>query len=123
MVSRVPPGVARPRQFAGGLTIPHYRRPLGGSSPWALAIWLGVYCPITGRMGPGVRIVGGRLWVIMKHEECKGEDLTGTDDQVCCQCGERVVTVLVQDRREASPSVSHSQTPLHPRPIATHGRV
>jgi len=87
-------GMARPHKFAEGMTTPHYRRPLGGGSPWALAIWLGVYCPRTNRMGPDARIVGGRLWLV-------------TDEAL----GQRV----------ASPLESHSQTPDHPHPIAIRG--
>ena len=57
----------KPPQLAEGLTIPRYYRPVGkGPSkgdPWRLAIWLGVYDPHIGRMGPTYRVVAGRLWV------------------------------------------------------------
>lgn len=97
---QVPSGVGaseeeeKPPQFAEGLTIPHYYRPLMGS-PWALAIWLGVYSPRTRRLGPDARIMGGRLWV--RTSEARGQ-------------------------RAASPPGSPTQTPHHLLPIAARER-
>jgi len=68
-----------------------------------MAIYLGVFYPSTRRLGSGFRVVGGRLWVT--------------------EAGMARITAAVLDRHVANPSVSHSQTPLHPRPIATRERV
>jgi len=48
------------------MTVPHYRPTFTRKpwpNPWAHAISLGAYDPVTRNWWPGTVIVGGRLWV------------------------------------------------------------